>query len=527
VPDGLQIELAERAEEFPGVQVARESVRAYPNGPLAAHLVGYVGRVSEEELEARMGTKESPKPADKPYQPDSDIGKAGVERTFEDDLRGVPGVRRIEIDAKGTPIRTIEYSPPRPGNDLQLALDLDVQANAESTLAAQLDAVRGGATKEGTKTAQAGSVVAIDPRNGEVLAMASFPTYDPAEFVNGISTERYQELVGGGDPADNPFPNRAISGEYAPGSTFKLVTAYAGLDAGLVTASSPFYDSGCLQVGDRPFCNAGKAAHGAVPMPRALTVSSDTYFYSLGQRFWAERDQHGDGIQDAARGFGFGTASGVQLPGESAGIIPDPDYKRRLWESLPPDQQAKGDPAWYPGDNVNLSIGQGYVLSTPIQLVNGYATFVNKGRHHQPNVALRVLIPAGDPADPAAVVKVFEPRVDHTLEMPDTIYEPVHDGMLGVASSREGTAYDAFRSFDLDEFPIFSKTGTAQVNGKADNALFAACGPDPEYRICAAAVLEQAGFGGEAAAPVVRRVLEPVAGQLGEDWQPGIVRGSD
>ncbi len=526
IPEALEVELAERAEDFPGVEVTRESVRAYPNGPLAAHVVGYVGRISEQELEARMGTKDNPKEADKPYQPDSDIGKAGVERTFEDDLRGQPGVRRIEIDAKGTPIRTIDYTPPRSGNDLQLTIDLDIQANAEATLSAQLDAIKGGVTREGTKTAQAGSLAAVDPRNGEVLAMASFPTYDPAEFVNGISTERYAQLTGG-DAADNPFPNRAIAGEYAPGSTFKLVTAYGGLDRGLVTASSPFYDGGCLRVGDRDFCNAGKVAHGAVPMPRALTVSSDVYFYSLGQRFWNQRDEYGDGIQSAARGFGFGTATGVQLPGESAGIIPDPEYKRKLWEALPPDQQRKGDPNWYPGDNVNLAIGQGYVLATPLQLANAYATFVNHGQHHQPNIALRVLIPAGDPTDPRSVVKSFEPRVDHTVDLPDNVFEPVHEGLIGVASSREGTAYDAFRGFDLKSFPVFSKTGTAQVQGKADNALFVACGPDPAYRICVSAVLEQAGFGGEAAAPVVRRVLEPLAGQAQSDWKPGVVRGND
>ena len=176
---------------------------------------------------------------------------------------------------------------------------------------------------------------------------------------------------------------------------------------------------------------------------------------------------------------------------------------------------------------MNLAIGQGYVLATPIQLANSYATFVNRGQHHQPNIALRVLIPAGDPNDPLAVVKSFEPRVDHTLEIPDDVYQPVHEGLLGVASSREGTAYDAFRGFDLKSFPIFAKTGTAQVEGKADNALFVACGPDPSYQICVSAVLEQAGFGGEAAAPIVRRVLEPVAGQTTSDWKPGVVQGRD
>jgi penicillin-binding protein 2 len=235
VPEELELYLAERAEEFPSVTVRRESVRSYPHGQAAAHLLGYVGRISREELEAKQGTKDAPRPIAKPYQPDSDIGKSGVEQTYEDELRGVPGRRVVEIDARNRPVRTVEYTPPRPGNDIQLTVDLDLQLMAERALAEQLAAIRGGRTRDGKKVqAPAGSIVVLDPRNGAVLAMASYPTYDPAEFVNGISEARYRALTGGAE-ADNPLINRAIQGLYAPGSTFKPITAYAALASGMIT----------------------------------------------------------------------------------------------------------------------------------------------------------------------------------------------------------------------------------------------------------------------------------------------------
>lgn len=525
VPEELQVYLAERADEFPSVQVRRESVRYYPEKSLAAHVVGYVGRISPEEYEAKMGTADAPKDPAKPYQAGSDIGKTGVERVHEDDLRGIPGIRKVEVDAKGKVIRTIEYRPPQPGNDVQLNIDIDVQRVTEEHLAEQLSKVRNTYTRDGRLArAPAGSAVVLDPTNGAVVAMASYPTYDPSEFVNGISYDRYEQLVGG-DAADNPFINRAIGGLYAPGSTFKLTTAYAALTKGVIDGNTWVADGGEYKVGNQTFRNAEGAVYGSVNMPRALTVSSDVYFYRLGDLFWSKRDQFGDGIQEAARQFGFGAPSGIDLPGELGGVVPDPAWKKQLFESLPADQQANGDPKWYTGDSVNLAIGQGDLLATPLQIANSYGTFADRGRLHAPQVVMRVLQPDTDATDPSkvdcapgsegcAVVRTIEPTLVHQFDIADDVYQPIHDGLLGVTRDPNGTAHQVFDGFDLNAFPIIGKTGTAQVNDKADNGLFVAYGPSESPRYVAVAVLEQAGFGSDTAAPVVRGIMDVVSGQV-------------
>ncbi len=513
VPETLMVFLAERADDFPSVQVRRETVRHYPEGSLAAHVEGYVGRISSTELEARMGTKEEPKVNPKPYEPDSDVGKTGIERTFEDDLRGIPGEITVEVDSKGRVKNEVGHKHPVPGNDVQLTLDIDVQRVTEQNLANELEGVRGTYTRDG-KLAQgkAGSSVVIDPHNGNVVAMASYPTYDPSEFVNGISTDRYNQLVGG-EAADNPLINRAIGGLYAPGSTFKLVTAYAALTKGLITGSTGYQDNGVYNVGNREFQNAGRFAHGWVPLPKAITVSSDVYFYWLGDRFWKERDKVGDGIQETARLFGYGQPTGVQLPGELGGVVPDPAWKKQFWQSLPADQQLKDGDKWYAGDNVNLAIGQGDLLATPIQVANAYATFVNHGVRHQTNLVLRVLKPGGDPSDPGAVVRSIDPIVASQFTMPDDDYTPLHTGLAGVTTDKDGTATEFFKGFDQTNFGVLGKTGTAEVKGKADTSIFVGVGPaqDPSY--AAIAVLEQSGFGADAAGPVVRGVFGYVSGQ--------------
>ncbi len=536
VPEDLYVYLSERADEFPGIAVQREAVRSYPYGPAAAHVVGYVGRINQEELKARQGSRNEPEENPKPYQPDSNIGKEGVERVYEDQLRGTPGVRRIEVDSRGRVVRTVEYPPPRPGNDLQLSIDIDIQVNVEKALAEQLETVRGGYTTDGrVAAAPAGAAVMLEPGTGHVLALASYPTYDPSEFVNGISSERYEELTR--NPRENPFVNRAIAGQYAPGSTFKLVTAFGAMSSGMISGNTYYADGGVYQLmkcaGNCTRQNPNRQGHGTVNVPSALTVSSDVYFYWLGDRFYWEADQWGQGLQSAARPFGFGTRTGIDLPGEAAGTVPDPDWKRRTWEALPPGQKANGDPTWYPGDSVNLAIGQGDMLATPLQLASAYAMFVDGGVHRRPTVALRILEPSSEAADPEApaVVEEIQPEPNHRADLPPEIHEPIRQGLLGVVSSGgvfTGTAYHAFRGFDTTAFPILAKTGTAQVNNKADTALFVACGPDPHYRYCLSVVLEEAGFGGTVAAPVARRVFEPLAGQQTEEGsKPTIARSSD
>lgn len=509
VPEELQIYLAERADEFPSVDVTRESVRNYPSDDKTtlAHLLGYVGRISGAEYEARKGDDQP-----KPYQPDSPIGKGGIEGAYEDDLRGKPGIRKIEVDANNRPIRTVEYTPPEPGYDIQLTVDLDVQQTAERALREQLDAARGGRQTDTNgrsviKKAPAGSVVILDPRNGGVRAMASYPTFNPEEFVNGISQARYDQLTLGAE-TDNPLINRALQGQYAPGSTFKPITAYAAMESGLIKATDTYNDTGEYDAGDRVFGSPG--AKGRVNVTQSLTVSSDVYYYWIGHNFYRQRDRLGNAMQDTARSFGLGSPTGIPVTGEQSGLIIDPETKAELHEQNP-DGFPYSD--WFPGDDIQGAIGQNIILVTPLQLASVYATFANGGTVYQPQVVWRVLEPNSDPNDPASVVRTVEPVVKGQLPMPPEVRKPIVDGLVGVTNSSGGTAYATFRGFDQKNFQIAAKTGTAQVDGKADTSVFAMFAPvaDPQY--AGAAVLEESGFGADAAAPVMRRVLELLSGQ--------------
>jgi len=531
VPDDLMVFLAERADEFPSVQVRRESVRVYPEGSLAAHVLGYVGVISPDELKRRMGTVDEPKTPPKPYEPDSDIGLTGVEYTFEDDLRGTPGVRTVEVDSRNKVVRELKdvYRKPVAGSDIQLTIDIDVQRAAEKKLAENLESRRGQLSEDGRSiiTSPAGSSVVIDPRNGDVVAMASYPTYDPTQFVNGISSDEYQKLTGG-DSASNPLTNRAIGGLYAPGSTFKLVTASAALAKGVIGGSTWFEDTGSFQVGPGVVLrNAEGRIYGSIQMPRALTVSSDVYFYDIGNKFWMQRDKYQDGMQEYARAFGFGAPTGIDLPTELGGVVPDPTWLKQYWESLPENARGKDGDKWYAGDSVNLAIGQGYMQATPLQIANAYAAFSQHGDRYRPHVVSRVLStgtdatatdtppcrPEDDLAKAHCVVRTIAPeRIGH-VDLPPEIFDPLFQGFAGVTNDKDGTATAIFKDFDQKAFPVMGKTGTAQVNNKADNALFVAVGPTNDARYAAIAVLEQSGFGSTAAAPVVREIFDVVSGQ--------------
>jgi penicillin-binding protein 2 len=538
VPDELLVLLGERADEFPGVEVRRQAVRRYPNGSLAAHVLGYVGRITAEELADRnRGT--GPR-----YEPDGTVGRAGVERTLEADLRGTPGQRTVEVDRKGRVVRVVDERPPVPGNDVQLTIDLDAQRLAEARLAGQLESLRGRTGGRGTNDAafegRAGAVAVVDPRNGDVTAMASYPTYDPTEFVNGISTEAYRRLSGNGDPEANALINRAITGQYAPGSTFKLVSAYAALSRGVITPRSTYDDKGSYVVGNSRRRNAEGASNGPVDVTSALTVSSDVFFYWIGDQFWSGRGRYGDGLQQAARDFGLGAPTGIALPGEASGVVPDPAWKQRLWESMPPDQQARGDGRWYGGDTANLAIGQGDLLVTPLQLANAYATFAARGVRYRPNLVHRVLSPglpglnaqvgadgarADLPACPSpagpCVVRAPAPVVAGRVDLAPEVHDAIEAGLAGVTTSARGTATYAFRGFDQEAFPLLGKTGTVEAGeGRADNAAFVGAGPVPDPRVVAVAYLEHVGFGSEAAAPVVRSLFEQASGQEADPCVP-------
>lgn len=502
----LKIYIEEHQGLFPSVAVERVAVRRYPYGTRAAHVIGSVGEINDVELEGRTN-----KP--KTYIRGSQIGKTGVERIYEDDLRGTPGQTVFEVDAVGDPVRVLEdrSAPPIPGDDVWLTIDIETQALSEDLLAQALEDARNRRVSGDNlpNRGNAGSVVVTDPRNGEVVAMASYPVFDPADFVNGISSTRWEFL--NSDEADKPILNRAIQGVYAPGSTFKLFTGMAAMVHGLRTPEQPFVDQGKFTIEDcrGPGCtfrNAGSKAYGTVDMSRAMTVSSDAYFYSIGADFWSNRGRLGDeALQETVRVFGFGQETGVPLPSEQDGRIPTPQQRKAQYEANP-ELFLTGD--WFTGDNVIMTIGQGDVGVTPLQLANGYATFANGGTRYAPNIALKIT----RGGSPETIKRSFEPRINGRVEMDPAHRQALLTGLVGVTTLAGGTARATFADFPNDTFPIAGKTGTAEVDQKADTALFAAFGPAPAPEFQVAVVLEESGFGGTAAAPVARALFDVFAG---------------
>ncbi len=545
-PD-LLVYLGERPDLFPGVSVEERTVRSYPYGELAAHLLGYVGPLTESEYRAQSAQIDPADPNAKTYRPGDEIGKSGVERIFETELRGVPGVRVFEVNRLDEIVKVHDDKgrQPTPGNDVYLTIDLDIQSLVERELRRGLDKARDQAPPEDPDApnfvASAGAAVAIDPRDGSIVAMASFPTFDPRDFVNGISRRLFNDLTA--EDNYSPILNRAIQGLYAPGSTFKVVTAYAALTQGVIGADvssltevDEFYnDTGtyrypyCVEESDTCVFNSPYCCERGVDLRDAITVSSDTYFYRLGgEGFFRRTAPLDEGIQETARAFGLGSHTGVPLPHERPGVVPDKDYYDYQFEQ---GVFLRSGAQWFAGDTINLAIGQGNLLATPLQVANVYAVLASEGKVHQPNIATKITDRDGN------VLEEFSPRLVRELDWTAEIAVPLLDGMNGVTAYNlpsssggeallRGTAYEAFNlpgeggvSFPLDAWPVAGKTGTAEKQGQADYAWFAAFGPAswPErgYRhtpeVVVAMVLEEAGFGGDVAAPAVARVLLPIA----------------
>ncbi len=500
VSEELVVYLREHSQDFRGVDAVATYQRAYPHGPLAAHVVGYVGEINDRELAANKH---------KGYRLGDEVGKSGVEQAYDEDLRGRPGRTALEVDSRGRVIRTLGSTPPEPGNDVQLTLDIDVQRLSEESLDQGLNAARGRPARGGVGllASPGGAAVVIDPRDGSVVAMASNPTYDPAAFVDGIRPELFQVLQA--PPSRFPLTNRAIQGEYAPGSTFKLFTAIAALQTGMINAQTTFFDEGSYRLRDCRgetcvFRNAGGISYGRVNLTQALTVSSDVFFYNLGANFWFRGGANSQAIQAVARQMGVGERTGIVLGGEQRGRILDPALRRKLSESNP---RAFPNAKWYAGDNVNLSIGQGETVVTPLQLANAYAAFANGGTLFEPRVVSRVLTPAGEPR------RDVPSRVVRQVPLPPQIRDPIVQGLYGAVADPKGTAHAAFAGFPLNVFPVAGKTGTAQVLGKNDTSVFAAFGPVPAPQYSVSVFMEESGFGGSVAAPAARRIFEGLAGK--------------
>lgn len=500
------IYVREHQGDFPGIEGVQLTERWYPNRTIAAQLLGTVGEINDQELGPRRSLG---------YKAGDTIGKSGIELTYETELRGDPEISKLEVDSLGRVQRSLGNQPAVQGHDIRLSIDLDIQRLAEESLAQGIDLARNSTDfLTGKKfAATGGSVVVTDPRDGSVLAMASNPTYDPNEFTNGISVRKFQEL---NDPAGHyPLNNRAIQGLYAPGSTFKLATSVAALKDGLISARDTYNDVGSYTVvGERSqtFSNARGARNGIVDVSKAITVSSDVFYFWLGERFWDNRGKLGpSAVQDVARALGMGDYTSVDLPFESNGRIDEPASRERLHKENP---SAFPYPEWYTGYNLNMAVGQGDTQITPLQLANAYATFANGGTVFAPRVANAVLDRDGQ------VLREIEAKVLRRTDLPASILQPLMAGFRGVVSDPLGTAYGAFAGFPLVQFPVAGKTGTAEVTGKFDTSLFTAYAPADAPRYVVTVVMEEAGLGASAAAPVARRVLEGIAVKEGVSAAP-------
>ncbi|MGH9264779.1 MAG: penicillin-binding protein 2 [Acidimicrobiales bacterium] len=503
VPKEKVIYVREHQVDFPGIEGLQLTERVYPNGTVAAHLLGMVGEINDTELEPRKTEG---------YRAGDTIGKSGIELTYEAELRGEAEIAKLEVDSVGRVQRSLGRQPAVQGDDIRLSIDLDIQRVAEESLAQGIDLARRSTDFLSGKpfVATGGTVVVLDPRDGSVLAMASNPTYDPNEFTRGISVRRFEEL---NDPAGHyPLNNRAIQGLYAPGSTFKLATSLAALRHGLITTRDTYNDQGAYVVADQRFTNARGARNGLVNVSQALTVSSDVFYYWLGERFWDSRGRLGTAaIQDVARSLGMGVFTEIDLPFEANGRVSDPAGREKMHKDNP---EAFPYPEWYTGDNLNIAVGQGDTAITPLQLANSYATFVNGGTVFAPRVGSAVLDRQGQE------LRRVEPRAVARTEVPLATKDALMAGFRDVVGSEDGTAFGAFAGFPLDQFPVAGKTGTAEAPPKQDTSLFTAYAPANNPRYVVTVVMEQAGLGASAAAPVARRVLEGIAVKEGVSTAP-------
>ncbi|HET9078496.1 MAG TPA: penicillin-binding protein 2, partial [Acidimicrobiales bacterium] len=478
----------ENQELFPGVTATSMAVRAYsPMGKAAANIVGYVGQIGSAEL-ARLKNRG--------YQAGDQIGLAGIEATYEQYLRGTPGQQRVAVDSRGQVLATLGTTPPVPGYNLKLSIDGRIQMAADAAIAQGRVAAQHtfDTVSKRDYTSPAGSAVVEDPSTGQIVALATDPTYDPSMFVGGISQANYKALL---DNPSDPLVDRTIQGQYAPGSTFKLITAIAGLKYGLIGPNSIFHDTGSIQIGNFTAHNDNGEAYGYIALPQAITVSSDNFFNTIGLNLWYGRKQYGDdALQQVAAQFGLGKATGINLPNETPGKIPTP-------QSYIKDHQA--DPAvfqqaqWYPGNSDQLAIGQDEVLVTPLQLANAYSTFLDGGTLHVPSLVLDAETAAGK------VVKVFTPHGRHTIDIDPAWRAAMIAGFEGVTHDPKGTAYGIFNG-PLANMDIAGKTGTAQVNPpRQDSSVFTSFAPASNPKYVVDAFMEQSGYGSAVAAPVVRQ----------------------
>jgi penicillin-binding protein 2 len=497
VPATVRNYLLERSAQYPGVDVQKVYLRRYPNRDLAAQLEGTVGEISPSELKldrfrgVRSGTV---------------VGKEGIERAYDRYLRGVDGAQRITVDALGRPKGPPQERDPVPGRALRTSLDLDLQSAGEAVLDKTI------ANGPGT----AGAFVALDPRDGEVLAMGSNPSYDPAVLSRPITQKRLEQLFG--PNAGSPRFDRAIGGLYPTGSVFKPITAFAALSQGIITPSTPINDPGCIEIGaaKQSFCNAGKEVNGTLTLPRAIQVSSDVFFYTLGRDL---NPLEGQPLQKMAHRLGLGETTGVDLPGEAAGNVPDKQWRAEVGDRERRCRKRRHIPLtalagcgisdmrpWTVGDNVNLAVGQGDLQASPLQMAVAYGAIENGGRVVRPHLGVAV-----EDQDGRELQKI-DPGTARRVKMDPGARDAIMQG-LHAATTGDGTSADVFKGWNQKAFPVYGKTGTAERAGHGDQSWYVCFVPNQSRPIVLAVTVEDGGFGAEAAAPIARVMLAQWFGQ--------------
>ncbi|MDD2500703.1 MAG: penicillin-binding protein 2 [Geobacter sp.] len=459
-----QVEIVEENRlRLPGVEVSVKPVREYAFQNSAAHLLGYIGEVSDKELDNAAYSD---------YNPGDYIGKNGIEKAWEKELHGSDGGRQLEVDSRGRVLRVLSESSPSVGNSLVLTVDSRLQRTAEQAF--------GG---------QAGAAVVMNVTNGEVLAFVSSPTFDPALFAGRIPADIWKGYL---EDKRHPLENKALSGQYPPGSTFKMLTALAGLEAGVVNENTTVHCDGAYQMGGSKFRCWSKSGHGGVNLRKSLKESCDVYYYQLGEKLGVDR------IAAMAERFMLGRELGIGLQNEKKGLIPTSAWKLKRFGKK-----------WFPGETLPVAIGQGYVLMTPIQLASMVATVANEGTIYRPHLVKKVVDPDGK------TIKEFSPEVLGTTGISPASFKKVKQGLFAVVNDPGGTGANA-RLWDVK---VAGKTGTSQVvklgedRKKAvayqykDHGLFVAFAPFEKPEVAVAVVVEHGGGGGAVAAPIAGKIL--------------------
>ena len=506
--EGVLTVLGERQNEYPGVVQQPVSIRAYPFGEMAAQVIGHVDQVSEQELKMRAfrGVKQG-----------TIVGQEGLEYYYDRYLRGKPGVRRVEVNAEGLPIpASLAPTQPTAGHSLKLTLDLGLQKEGEKALREGE-----GRARASGKPAPAGAFVAMDPRNGQILAIGSQPSFDPNKFAKPLTPAEYKQLIGTGS-AGGPLTDRVVNGQYPTGSTFKPITAMAALEGGVITPGEGLGAGSCIHVGAQEFCNAGHADFGAVGLVEALKVSSDTYFFEVGER----ANSHGNVIQRKARELGIGQPTGIDLPSEFSGVVPDKRWRERenkLELACEHSRHVSNcgivlEPTgvWTVGDNMHLAVGQGELLTDPLQMAVAYSTLANaytnggNGTVVTPHLGMEI-----DESTGGELQALSYPPARH-VHLNDSDLSLVMEGIHEAASQPGGTSAEVWAGWNQAAHPVYGKTGTAQHTGREDQSWYMCYVGDPSRPIVIAVTVEEGGFGAETAAPIARLMASSWFGVKGK-----------